>query len=334
MKYFYSHYPLNPIDGPETFFTLLCIKLSSTILRKKVGREVGIYTTFEFIELLKKYDVELDFYIDIESEIKDISNKKLFATCKIYSNLIQTEPFIQIDTDMILFEDFDFEKYEKSSVLFYFPESVGFLATHREYSSWKELYMNFYNLISKEYPAMTNEEYMNPLVAYNCAMVGGTDWEIFSKIYKPIFDFIVKNKNFIENNSTYPMPEIEQQLIVGFLNKNGYTYDKIEFINSGPIFTLEFLKNEYLNVNYNYGKSLKVEYQPEYDSYASPNLLKLKNETFFGNLHLTGAGRTTLGIRNLIYQKLRYYDSGFINRLESKFGIMYDFQKNLYNNLI
>jgi hypothetical protein len=334
MKYFYSHYPLDSLESGQTFFLIICIKLSSTIIRKKAGRKIGIYTTSKFIELLKKYDVELDFYIDIESEVKDISNKKLFASCKIYSNLIQTEPFIQIDTDMILFENFDFEKYEKSPALFYFSESVGFLSNYIQYYSFKELYIDFYYKISTHFPAITNKEYMNPLIAYNCAMVGGTDWKVLSDSYKSIFDFIINNKNFIESNSDHPMPEIEQQLIVGFLNKSGYTYDKIDFVNSNCIFYLEFIKNQYCKVNYNYGESLKVEYHSEYDSYFSPNLLKLRNERFFGHLHLSGAGRDVLGIRNLIYQKLKYYDSGFINRLESKFGIMYDFQKNLYNNLI
>jgi len=333
MKYFYSHYPLDPLDSEKTFFLVICIKLSSTILRKKIGRQVGIYTTHDFIELLKKYDVELDFYIDIENEIKNISTAKIFASCKLYSNSIQTEPFIQIDTDMILFENFDFEKYEKSPVLFYFPESIGFLSTNREYFSWKELYMNFYNLISTEYPDITNEEYMNPLVAYNCAMIGGTDWKVISESYKPLFDFIVNNKNFIESNSRYPMPEIEQQLIVGFLNKNGYPYDKIQFVANGPLFNLSTIDdNKTLIVNYNYDKSIILKWNSKYDSYLSDQVSRLKNETFYGHLHLTSGGKTVIGLKNIIYQKLKDYDFKFIDNLEKKNGVIFDFQKKIYND--
>ena len=87
MKYFYSYYPTKNASDEELLFNLLSIKLSSTLLHKK-NKKIGIYCDKKTIDFLKEYEIELDFYENIENEIKNISSEKLFAFCKLYSNII------------------------------------------------------------------------------------------------------------------------------------------------------------------------------------------------------------------------------------------------------
>jgi hypothetical protein len=332
MKYFYSYYPLESIESDDVFFNLLCIKLSSTILKKN-NKTIGIYSTKKFIDLLKSYKIELDFYIDIEDELKDVVSHKLFAMSKIYSNMIQTEPFMQIDCDMILFDNFDFDKFEKSSIFFYFTEKVDYKTPYKEFIAWKKLYMDFYYKINDIHPYITNEQFMNPLVAYNCAIVGGTDWRVFQKSYKAIFEFIVKNKKYIESTSEYPMPELEQQLIVGFLSKYGYNIDATNFVELYPTLNVESLDRKYLKLMYNKNQSINLYWDDENESYLSMKVLELKKEKFGGNLHITGI-KSVLGIRNLIYEMLKIYDIEYVNWLEANYGIQFQFQKDLYKKII
>ena len=147
MKIFYSYIPLKGIDSEYTFFDAICIKYSSTILRK-LGYTVGIYSNTEFIELLKKYSIELDFYENIESELKEfIDDGTFFAISKIYTNSIQTEPFIQIDYDTIFFEDFAFERFD-SKFLFGFKERVDGQSPIDDVLNWKRTYLNFFLFLS------------------------------------------------------------------------------------------------------------------------------------------------------------------------------------------
>lgn len=117
MKYIYSYLPQKKIDSIDVLFDVICIKLSSTILKKN-NKKVGIYSNNEFINLLKYYNVELDFYIDIEEEIGHMFDHDFFALPKIYVSSIQTSPFILLDIDMVLFDSFNFvfewvRKYEE-----------------------------------------------------------------------------------------------------------------------------------------------------------------------------------------------------------------------------
>lgn len=336
MKYFYSYYPLRDIDGEDVFFDLICIKLSSTTLRK-LGKVVGIYSTPLFIELLKKYEVELDFYVDIEKEIKDLTTDKLFAVSKVYSNSIQTEPFIQLDCDLILFDNFDFDKIEKSNILFHHIEGLDCNSPYDVYMLWRGLYMDFYYDILKKYPEIANETYMTPLIAYNCAIVGGNEWKLLSEGYDEIFNFIRNNKEYIENTNYYPMPELEQQLIVGILSKFGYNThtddksSKVVFLDNRQDFVL-YDKDDNMVIGYG-DNSIYMKWDGEFKDFKNKQLLSLVYEKFGGFIHLTGS-KGVVGIKNLIYEMLKIYDKDYVNWLEDMHGIQFEFQKKIYSSII
>jgi len=315
MKYFYSYYPTKNIQPDDIFFNLLSIKLSSTILRR-LNKTVGIYANCEFIELLKKYEIELDFYEDIGDEIKSISCKKLFSVCKIYSNMIQTEPFIQIDTDLFLFSNFNFDLLETSPISFYLPETIDHTASYDTYEGFKGTYLDTFNPLCKKFPDLTYEKYTNPLIAYNCAVVGGIDWKIFPKLYEPIFNVIKNNKGFIQDlHQQHPMPVMEQHIITGHLNQMGYTSSTINFVSRGNSFAdiMEYNRFLFLQLLDNVLLDNVDAKQPYI-------------KDFVGVIHLTGT-KGTLRIQNLVYEILKLYDPVYVNWLEQKFGKQYDFQQ-------
>jgi len=304
MKYFYSYYPTSISTEEDIFFNLISIKLSSTIL-KKLNKRVGIYSNKKFIELLKQYNVELDFYEDIESEIKHISSDELFAVCKLYSNIIQTEPFIQLDTDLFLFDNFNFELLESSPISFY--------------------YLNPFNILSKTFPNLIDQDTTNPLCAYNCAIVGGNDWKLFSELYIPILENIKDNKTYLEKFGRKIMCVLEQHIITGKLNKMNYTSNNINFATN-DMYPLFYIKDDIMIFQIDDYYSITSETELDWIENTSEKLLFLTKEKFKGVLHLAGSKWLT-GIKSLIYAMLKNYDLEYVNWLENTFGKQFKFQK-------
>lgn len=332
MKYFYSYYSCNQKSNEDLFFMAMCIKLSSTLL-KKMNKTVGIYSDSKFIELLKKYEVDLNFYENIEDEIKNIQTKKLFAVCKLYSNIIQSEPFIQIDTDLFLFDNLDFNLLETSLISFYSLETISWTSPPEHYFGWKLNYLDLYNIFSEKFPHIVQHQYTNPLYAYNCAIVGGLDWKIYKEIYEPMFKLIKDNKTFVENLGDYPMLVLEQHIITGHLAKLGYNLSNINFVSQNRLPYIEPTDtNFFFKVNEKNEPLLTLDNNGFFECH--PNKIKeLVKEKFSGSIHLQGA-KGLIGIRNLIYEMLRYYNPNYVNWLEKKFGKEYQFQKNIINSLI
>jgi hypothetical protein len=331
MKIFYSYIPLKGIDSEYTFFDAICIKYSSTILRK-LGYTVGIYSNTEFIELLKKYSIELDFYENIENELKEfIDDGTFFAISKIYTNSIQTEPFIQMDYDTIFFEDFAFERFN-SKFLFGFKERVDGQSPIEDVLNWKQTYLNFFLFLNENYDYDFIKE-SRPLLAYNCNVVGGTDWKTLADGYSEIFEFIKENKKIVKSfpDSTTPGAVMEQIVIIGSLLKRGVDLN----------LDVAFCSNEnminFWEVN---GFTKIIVRDREYRFYtdnlekAAPKEMKeLIHYNFEGYLHLLGARNLNV-FKNMIYYKLNNLEPKFIVNLEKIIGKKYSFQKNIYQSLL
>lgn len=346
MKYIYSYLPLKKIDSVDVLFDVICIKLSSTILKKN-NKKVGIYSNNEFINLLKYYNVELDFYIDIEEEIKHMFDHDFFAISKIYAASIQTEPFILLDCDMILFDTFDFNEYETKNLFFHYPELITFLSSNQllsekyhfdkdilKYQSsydafinWQKTYLNQFYKIADISPDISNEINFLPVVAYNCAIYGGTDWAALSAANKSIYDFIKSNYKLIKEEINYPMTVLEQQLVVVQLVNYGYLTNEMDFLTKWNEFTLIQSENEvkvtYDNLNFIF------EWGKKYEDICDSQFLILVEHQFNGHLHLTRA-KETIGVRNLIYNMLKYYDVDYINWFENNRTKELDFQQKIY----
>jgi hypothetical protein len=352
MKYIYSYYPLNSTcqfkskNSNDVLFDLLCIKLSSTILRN-LNKEVGIYSDSSFINLLKDYNVELDFYIDIGEELSQTANHNLFAISKIYAASIQTEPFILLDCDMILFDSFDFNEYENKNLFFHYPELITFLSSNQllsekyhinedilKYQSsydafinWQKTYLNQFYKISDICPSIANETNFLPAVAYNCAIYGGTDWVSLSNANKKIYDFIKNNYELINEKLNYPMVTLEQQLIAAQLINYGYSIKDMEFITRWNEFTI-IQNNDEIKVNYD-NLNFVFNWTNEYEDIKNIQFLNLIMHRFNGHMHLSRA-KETIGVKHLIYNMLKYYDNKYIEWFELHKHNTLDFQQNIY----
>lgn len=331
MKIFYSYIPLKGIDSEHTFFDALCIKYSSTIL-KNLGYKVGIYSTKPFINLLHDYSIELDFYEDIESELKEFINDGIFfAISKIYTNSIQTEPFIQIDYDTIFFEDFQFEKFN-SKFLFGFKERVDELSPIDDVIVWKSNYLNFFLYLVENYD---NEfiHYSNPLLAYNCNVVGGTDWKNLSDGYKEIYQFMKKHKKIMKpsNRTKSPGTIMEQQMIIGYLSSKGVNLHlDVKFCSQENMINF-WETNGFNKISV---RDKEYEFYSEDVKKAAPKEMReLIDYNFEGYLHLLG-GRELDVFKNMVYSKLQILEPSFIDKLEKKVGKQYTFQKNIYQSLL
>ncbi len=325
MKYFYSYYPTKNNSDEEILFNLLSIKLSSTLLHKK-NKKIGIYSDTRTIELLKEYGIELDFYENIENEIKNISSNKLFAVCKIYSNMIQTEPFVQLDTDLFLFDNFNYKLLESNDVSFFTLEEIDSKSHYQEYNSWVETYLSVYDSLSKKFPNIIHTEYINPLMAYSCALVGGCKYDVFSEIYTPIFDLIKNNKIELENLYKYPMAVLEQHIITGHLNKLGYDLDNINIISYDRIPHISYNKNKLIFTINKTDEIILSESGEPISLEQKKLLMKLFRNKFNGSFHLQG-GKHNIDIMQLIYSMLNYYDTSYVSWLENKIGKKYEFQQ-------
>lgn len=324
MKYFYSFYPTLISTEEDIFFNLISIKLSS-ILLKKANKKVGIYSNKKFIELLKKYKVELDFYEDIENEVEHISSNELFAVCKLYSNTIQTEPFIQIDTDLFLFDNFNFESLECNDISFFYHEQIDGHASAEQYNGWKDNYLDPFYTLSKSFPRLINEKNTNALCAYNCAVVGGTNWKVFSELYTPILETIKDNKIYLENFGRKIMSVLEQHIITGKLNELNYSSNEINFVSNDP-YPLFYMKDNIMVFQIDDCYSITSETDLTWVKNTSERLLTLTKEKFKGTLHLASS-KWLLAVRNLIYKMLKNYDLEYVKWLEKTFGKQFEFQK-------
>lgn len=346
MKYIYSYYPLKDINGIDVLFDLLCIKLSSTILRR-LNKRVGIYSNIHFINLLKNYNVELDFYIDVSEELDQTVNHNLFAISKIYAASIQTEPFILLDCDMILFDTFDFNEYENKNLFFHYPELITFLSSNQllsekyhidkdilKYQSsydafinWQKTYLNQFYKIADISPDISNETNFLPVVAYNCAIYGGTDWAALSAANKSIYNFIKSNYKLINNTIEYPGIMLEQQLIAAQLIIYNYSVNTMEFITRWNEFTI-IQNDSVVRVNYD-NLNFTFDWTNSYDDIKNIQFLNLISHTFNGHMHLSKS-KETIGVKHLIYNMLKHYDNKYIEWFELHKHNTLNFQQNIY----
>jgi hypothetical protein len=328
MKIFYSYIPLKQ-NIEDMTFDAICIKLSSTIL-KKMGYAVGIYSNKTFIDFLKTNSIDLDFYENIEKEVSPFVSKNLFAVSKLYANSIQTEPFIQIDYDTFFFDDFQFDKFD-SKFLFGFRETVSGWTNSENVLNWKNVYLDFYVHLYQNFNLPFIEK-CQPLLAFNCNVVGGTEYKVLADSYNELFEFTKKHIKLADSFYGNPMAVLEQLLIIGQLAHRGFDTNEdvtmcssknmVDFIDIGNNTTKLIIRdNEYL---------LKTD---KIHTDCPKSMMTMLDYNFAGYLHLLGA-RNLITIRHMLYSKLKAIDLHFVKRFELNFGKKYKWQTDIYKSLL
>ena len=136
---------------------------------KRNGYRVHLYTdnygkSLLVDQLKLKYD-----YIDLSHETLDL-NPNLWAFCKMYTHLKQTEPFIHVDLDAFIFNDFTL-KFKSENIIFQNIES------NFDYykKMWKILrpHIKSNNKISHQIRSILDTE--KPFHAMNVGIFGGNN---------------------------------------------------------------------------------------------------------------------------------------------------------------
>jgi 2-polyprenyl-3-methyl-5-hydroxy-6-metoxy-1,4-benzoquinol methylase len=155
---------------------------------KKQFEKTELVTNQEGYELLiEKYKLPFDTVKFLPPEFEDL-NSDFWAYTKIYAYSIQEEPFIHIDTDVILFNKLNKEKL-KAPLLF---QNKEYFEDHKGYERLIDEALTFPKL---DFSLFQN----NPLFAYNCGIVGVNDLEVI-KTWKKIVDEYLFNPR---NKSTW-----------------------------------------------------------------------------------------------------------------------------------
>lgn len=117
-----------------------------------------------------------------DTRIQEIP-KQLWSISKFFAILNTNEPFLHIDNDVLLFRNINQELLEK-----------GVIYLHDEFHMDKEVekFQCFFNIQPKN-----GTEYINR--SYNCGIFGGQNFSIIQEICNEIIEFIIENKNKINN---------------------------------------------------------------------------------------------------------------------------------------
>jgi hypothetical protein len=179
-------------------------KISANLLLKIYG-EANLITDFEGAKLLK--DIRFT-KVDTYLEDLPINCNKAWSLGKVYACKILAEekkPFFIIDPDTFLTKKL--------------PQKLndaGVFAQNLEYSAFYDYQVfEFFNSIKNKYIL---EEKL-PLSAYNCAILGGNDFDFFKFYTKSVFEILLdeENLNNIKNHDykSYSAPTwiLEQYLL-------------------------------------------------------------------------------------------------------------------------
>lgn len=163
-----------------------CLTLS-VLESKKQFDSVEFWTNDYGAEIVERYKIPFDKVHVKLNHFSEFLHPDFWAYAKIWTYAQQTQPFIHIDNDVILFQKID--EGTKSKKMFF--QNIESLKTHTSYKKQVDLAYN----CPKLNIGLLDE---NPEFAYNAGVVGCTDLSII-KIWKEKVDeylFNPKNKEY------------------------------------------------------------------------------------------------------------------------------------------
>lgn len=300
MKIVYSYIPHeNPISNSKLLPEELISTLYLSVLKaNQLYDKVEIYTNKRIGKYIKELGIP---FSKIDTELLNREPNNTATVSKLKTYIAQTEPYIHIDLDTILF----------SKVLYSPQIPVTFAHPDCLFSNERNL-INEIPIISA-YLAPLTEGYLPDFYAEsiplsnipNMNIVAVTDPSFFSKCSSEALKLYDNNPSFF-NKDYYRFCTLEQYLIYGEMlkeNENYYswTFERECFLHSGEPFSFDEGFPFTISIN-NYTKR-KIHLDNIED------IKKLNEENFGGYLHLMGDIK-----RNPIVQCI------ILHRLQSEFG--------------
>jgi hypothetical protein len=297
-------------DGGEFNKELAYHMTLSMLLAKEQHGRVDLYTTKKIADLVKKFKIPYD---NIITEPFDGFKYKTFSIPKLITFSLQTEPFIHIDLDTMLYDKVVIPK--NLSIIYHSPSF--FLDRPSDYNSIRTLYdiylKGFFGIEDK-----LSEDFKICIDFTNIPgmdIFGGTDYETISKAAKMCLKIYEENKEHFDSNYFYACV-IEQLFMPA----------AIKLIRKGRFADVKYLKNgdEVLSINQN-GKDIEYPIIIKYmgNSVTIPNEEKLynySNHDFGTPLHL-GEWKSFDVIMFILKETIieRFFGSKYVNEIEKHF---------------
>lgn len=297
-------------DGGEFNKELAYHMTLSMLLAKEQHGRVDLYTTKKIADLVRKFKIPYD---NIITEPFEGFKYKTFSIPKLITFSLQTEPFIHIDLDTMLYDKVVLPK--NLSIIYHSPSF--FFKLHSNYDSFKtlhEIYLKgFFEIEDK-----LSEDFKMCVDFTNIPgmdIFGGTDYETISKASKMCLKIYEENKEHFDSNYFYACV-IEQLFIPA----------AIKLIRRGRFADVKYLKNgdETLSINQ---KNKNIEYpiimKCMGDTVTIQNEEKLYNYSkhdFGTPIHL-GSWKSFDGIMFILKETIidRFFGSKHVNEIEKHF---------------
>lgn len=303
MKIVYSYIPhQNSISNSKLLPNELITTLYLSVLKaNQFYDEVEIYTNKRIGKTIKELGIP---FTKIDTDLLHHEANNTATVSKLKTYIAQTEPYIHIDLDTILF----------SNVLYSPQIPVTFAHPDCLFNNEKNLYHEL-PIISAYLSPLTEgylPEFYSKLISLNnipnMNIVAVTDPTFFSKCSKGALELYKNNPGFFDKDY-YRFCTLEQYLIFGEIlryNKKYYewTSNKECFLHLGEPFSF----------NDDFPLKIQINNYTKRNIYLDniEDIKKLDNENFGGYLHLIGDTK-----RNPIIQCIILY------RIQKEFGEHY-----------
>jgi hypothetical protein len=183
MKIVFSYVDLGCPDPKNSKKLNLNMAKLSFYFAKKHGYKTALYVDNKNKHLFKQ--IPYDEVIILDQYILDFLPRNIWSLGKVLTFSKVKEPFCHIDFDLFVVSN-ELDLFKNND----------FFCFHREvWNSRSTPILSIFEEITKKIDCLKNDD----LMMYNCAMVGGKNFEIINESAKIVLDTIIKEKKFIDS---------------------------------------------------------------------------------------------------------------------------------------
>lgn len=168
----------------DSYIEIEMAKLSNFLVQKH-GFKTIFYGDETSIELFQ--EIPYDQILKIDNNYNNEISKKLWSIGKLLVMSQVKEPFIHMDYDLFLFKNFDYE-FLKKNIIYFHNETYLDNKVDNYQKAFKLEPLNCKNFNNR---------------SFNCAIIGGQNFQVLNMVSQEILNYIYDNKNEINKFLDY-----------------------------------------------------------------------------------------------------------------------------------
>jgi hypothetical protein len=326
MKIVYSYIPHNYVEGQERFLPkkIAYVLMLSVLQARKLYKDVELYTNPEQAKFFKRLGIP---FTRIDTLVLEHENANCPSIPKLKTYAAQTQPFIHIDLDTVLFEKVPIAK--NRPVLFAHSDFGGGV----DYSCLNSIYTSYINPLTEakdQLPDFYTSNYDHAELP-NMNTVVVQDVELFKNATQRALDSYYKVKDIIDADyMRFCLPEqafIHLELkklseeYAQMVRDDVHTYSKRVFTavsNQGEL-PFSIVSKTYINDKITINK---VE-----------DIFKIKDYNFGGVMHLLGSLKDDIYIKAIVLHLIvTRFGGTYATNISKAYGTELDEGEELYKN--